>query len=147
MDEDGIRASDLERDAVAERLRVAYAEGRLNSAEFADRLDAVLCARTRGELGEHTRDLPLPPPRPLAPGLPARRLDPGLPVTRDRQPSLREQWYGFASVNMICLLIWAGVALTAGVGYFWPVWVLVPWGIGLTVRTAAHQRDGSTGAS
>ncbi|GAA2982595.1 DUF1707 SHOCT-like domain-containing protein [Streptomyces fulvorobeus] len=55
-----MRASDTERDRVAERLREAVAEGRLETDEFEHRLDAALKARTHGELAPLVRDLPSP---------------------------------------------------------------------------------------
>ena len=62
-----MRASDAERDAAVERLRVAAGEGRLTLEELADRIEAAGSARTHGELEVVVRDLPaLPPPRDLA---------------------------------------------------------------------------------
>ena len=55
-----MRASDAERDRVAERLRDAVAEGRLEMDEFEQRLDAAYKARTHGELAPLVRDLPAP---------------------------------------------------------------------------------------
>lgn len=54
----GMRASDGERDRVAELLRDAFAEGRLNTEEFDERLDSVYRARTRGDLEPLVQDLP-----------------------------------------------------------------------------------------
>ncbi|GHC63814.1 DUF1707 domain-containing protein [Streptomyces violaceochromogenes] len=53
-----LRASDADRERVAEILRDALAEGRLDMAEFEERLDATYQARTYGELAPITRDLP-----------------------------------------------------------------------------------------
>ncbi|MEU5401969.1 DUF1707 domain-containing protein [Streptomyces sp. NPDC005963] len=53
-----MRASDSERERVAERLREAVAEGRLTMEEFEERLDAVYQARTHGELAPLVSDLP-----------------------------------------------------------------------------------------
>ncbi|MEH0423712.1 DUF1707 SHOCT-like domain-containing protein [Streptomyces sp. B21-083] len=53
-----LRASDADRERVAEILRDALAEGRLDMAEFEERLDATYQARTYGELTPITRDLP-----------------------------------------------------------------------------------------
>ncbi|QIB45573.1 DUF1707 SHOCT-like domain-containing protein [Streptomyces aureoverticillatus] len=53
-----LRASDADRERVAEVLREAVAEGRLDMEEFGERLDAVYQARTYGELAPLTRDLP-----------------------------------------------------------------------------------------
>ncbi|GGQ02511.1 DUF1707 domain-containing protein [Streptomyces mutabilis] len=54
-----LRASDADRERVAEVLREALAEGRLDMAEFEERLDATYSARTYGELAPITRDLPV----------------------------------------------------------------------------------------
>ncbi|MDG9720385.1 DUF1707 domain-containing protein [Streptomyces sp. DH24] len=55
-----LRASDADRERVAEILRDALAEGRLDMAEFEERLEATYGARTYGELAPLTRDLPAP---------------------------------------------------------------------------------------
>ncbi|MFC8678152.1 DUF1707 domain-containing protein [Streptomyces griseorubiginosus] len=54
-----LRAADADRERVAEVLRDALAEGRLDMAEFEERLDATYKARTYGELAPITRDLPV----------------------------------------------------------------------------------------
>src|ERR1700732_4284006 len=54
------RASDAEREQIAERLREAVAEGRLDMEEFEERLDTAYKARTHGELVPLVRDLPAP---------------------------------------------------------------------------------------
>ncbi|MEV0039216.1 DUF1707 domain-containing protein [Streptomyces sp. NPDC050804] len=54
------RASDAEREQIAERLREAVAEGRLDMEEFDERLEATYKARTHGELAPLVRDLPAP---------------------------------------------------------------------------------------
>ncbi|MFF7769591.1 DUF1707 domain-containing protein [Streptomyces massasporeus] len=53
-----LRASDADREKVADILRDALAEGRLDMEEFEERLDATYKARTYGELAPITRDLP-----------------------------------------------------------------------------------------
>ncbi|GGL71647.1 hypothetical protein GCM10010129_14140 [Streptomyces fumigatiscleroticus] len=53
-----LRASDADRERVAEILRDALAEGRLDMAEFEERLEATYQARTYGQLAPLTRDLP-----------------------------------------------------------------------------------------
>jgi hypothetical protein len=53
-----LRASDADRERVAEALREAYAEGRLTAEEHSERVDAVYAAKTLGELVPLTRDLP-----------------------------------------------------------------------------------------
>ncbi|WP_329348828.1 MFS transporter [Streptomyces sp. NBC_01261] len=60
---DGILAADRDRDLVAERVRTAVAEGRLELGELDERLAAVYAARTLGELRAAGLDLPVPGPR------------------------------------------------------------------------------------
>ena len=62
---DRVRASDAERDVAAARLQAAFAEGRLDDAEFDKRMRAALTAQTRADLAELTTDLPAEAPRPL----------------------------------------------------------------------------------
>src|SRR5436305_209224 len=53
-----LRASDSDREHVAERLRHATAEGRLTTLELERRLTVALSARTYAELDRLIRDLP-----------------------------------------------------------------------------------------
>jgi hypothetical protein len=70
LSDSGLRASDDERNAVADKLSRHYAEGRLDEAEFKTRLDAAMSATTRGDLHGLFHDLPRlaeptpPPPTP-----------------------------------------------------------------------------------
>jgi uncharacterized protein DUF1707 len=54
-----LRASDHDRDRVADVLRQAAGEGRLTLEELDERLSAVYAAKTYGELEPITRDLPI----------------------------------------------------------------------------------------
>lgn len=60
----GWRVSDLERDAVCERLGDAYAQGRLTREEFDARLQSALTAPDRARLGATLRGVSAPPPGP-----------------------------------------------------------------------------------
>ncbi|MET7454748.1 DUF1707 domain-containing protein [Streptomyces sp. NPDC005574] len=53
-----LRASDADRDRIADILRDALAEGRLDAEEHAERVEGVLNAKTVGELDVFIRDLP-----------------------------------------------------------------------------------------
>ncbi|NUT44580.1 MAG: DUF1707 and DUF2154 domain-containing protein [Thermoactinospora sp.] len=53
-----VRASDAEREAVVEQLRIASVEGRLTLAELTDRTGAAYSATTHAELALLTQDLP-----------------------------------------------------------------------------------------
>ena len=71
-----LRASDRERDTVVQRVQQAFAEGRLDDAEFDERMRAALVARTHGDLDVLLSDLPAaaPGPAPAASGRGPGRL-------------------------------------------------------------------------
>ncbi|MFC5748177.1 DUF1707 and DUF4870 domain-containing protein [Actinomadura rugatobispora] len=52
-----LRVSDAEREPVIERLQEAYAEGRLDEAEFDMRMHLAMTAKTRGDLAPVLQDL------------------------------------------------------------------------------------------
>ncbi|MGX1880996.1 DUF1707 SHOCT-like domain-containing protein [Streptomyces sp. NPDC055287] len=58
--EPALRASDADRDRIADILRDGMAEGRLTAEEHSDRIDAVYRAKTVAELEPLVRDLPVP---------------------------------------------------------------------------------------
>ncbi len=126
--EDGdVRASDAEREQMGAILSEAAGEGRLDTGELEARLERAYRARTRTELQALARDLPvgLPPRAPVA--------DRG-----SRRQELRTHATAFVLVNLILVAIWAA----SGAGYFWPVWPLLGWGIGLVkhwMRTAPSR--------
>jgi hypothetical protein len=65
-----LRASDADREAVAERLRVASVDGRIDSEELEERLAAVYSARWVSDLDRIVADV-VPPPPPAPPAVPA----------------------------------------------------------------------------
>ena len=62
-----LRASDADREQIAERLRKAAAEGRLLAEELEQRIGAAFSARTYGELDALVDDLPDNRPAPSRP--------------------------------------------------------------------------------
>jgi hypothetical protein len=73
----GMRVSDAERAAVADRLAKHYADGRLDQAEFDRRMDQAMRATTQADLSGLFHDLPGTEPAQVPP----RR--------RDRRPTIR----------------------------------------------------------
>ena len=73
-----LRASDAERHEVGDALSRHFAEGRLDQAEFAIRLDRAMRAVTRGELDALFHDLPQSDGAPIGPR--PRRMRPGVVV-------------------------------------------------------------------
>jgi Domain of unknown function (DUF1707)/Cell wall-active antibiotics response 4TMS YvqF len=72
-----VRASDADRDRVAEVLRDAAGEGRITVDELDERIDRAFAARTHGELAELTADLPQSAHGAATPALPVRPGDGG----------------------------------------------------------------------
>ncbi len=108
-----LRASDADRDLVAERLRQATTEGRLRTDELEDRLGAALSARTYGELDLLVADLP-------AAGLSRRR--------RSSLPTWLPPVVAVAIAVPVALLILAVVAFVlTGVFAAWAVWLFLGW--------------------
>jgi hypothetical protein len=73
LDPSRLRVSDEDRHTVAEVLRQAAGEGRIDLEELDERLEATYRAKTYGELVPITADLPLggPTPRPVPPSVPS----------------------------------------------------------------------------
>ena len=114
----GLLASDADRDRIAERLRAAAGEGRLTSEELEERLESSFTART----GRRAR---------AAGGGPAVAAAPG---TRAARPQLTS-----AHTSRRSLLLVAIWALT-GAGYFWPIWPMLGWGIGVVADRGGRLR-------
>jgi hypothetical protein len=126
-----LRVSDVERQTVADRLRMAQEVGQLDIHEFDERVQSVWAARTRGELERVTADLPAPPPpRAAAPARrPTRQVfsDTGGGVT---MRILATIWAAILAVNVV---VWGLVSATNDEAvYPWPIW-LAPAGVVLLV--------------
>jgi hypothetical protein len=148
MDLGEMRAGDADRERVAERLRIALDEGRLNLQEYDERLREAYAAKTYTELDKLLVDLPG-----VAPVSQSQVAVPGAttaaqPGPGERYPDatrrwLAEMWAGWTRVVAICVGIWAVTAVLSGdMTYFWPVWVAGPWGVLLLVQTINGQLSG-----
>jgi hypothetical protein len=104
-------ASDADRERVTERLRAAAGEGRLTADELEERLERAFGARTQADLEPLTADLP---PAAGRAGRAARR-----------RVSLPPDLGPYVAVSLMLVGIWA----LTGMGYFWPVWPIMGWGI------------------
>ncbi|MFE1248246.1 DUF1707 domain-containing protein [Streptomyces sp. NPDC058741] len=78
-----LRASDAERDRIADILHDALAEGRLTADEHAERVEGVLRAKTVGELEVFIRDLPAAHRGPGPATAPARPTAGAIPIDPD----------------------------------------------------------------
>lgn len=136
-----IRASDHDRQEVADRLRGALADGRLKMEEFEDRVGLAYQAVTYGDLAALCADLPAAGssagPEAVRPALagsasaPWRGVLAGLPMT------LRVLWMIWLTAVSINVVVWALVSGTsAHLVYPWPLWVGGPYGAALFAMSA-----------
>ena len=151
------RASNADRELVADRLRAALDEGRLTLAEYDERVGIAYGAITYADLNKLLTDLPThtgvleirPPSAPPAPAPAAKAVKPAKPRKRRRMPlAMSILWTIWGGVTGINVAVWAIVeATTAGDTYFWPIWVGGPSGAALAATTIGvqairRQRDG-----
>ncbi|GAB4584467.1 DUF1707 domain-containing protein [Nocardia sp. IFM 10818] len=130
----GTRASDAERAQVADLLGRHMSDGRLDLAEYNERVAQVYATVYREELQQVLTDLPeLTKPTAAKPE-PRTRF----PIWQRIEGSA---WLG---VSLLVLGIWAAISLAAGeFTYFWPVWVIVPWGAVLVFRVLTGWEAGA----
>ena len=146
-----VRIGDREREQAVTHLGKAFGEGRLELAEYDERVASAYSARTASDLLHLTTDLPLAStnhkpsddhdlPEGVLQALGRRGT--ALPV----EPSwMWRHWGTYVSVVALCLMIWLIVGLIGkgGFGYPWPLWVAGPWGALLLFQTiggAAERR-------
>ncbi|MDI6098599.1 DUF1707 domain-containing protein [Actinoplanes sp. NEAU-A12] len=115
-----MRAADADRQQIADQLKAALDEGRLSLHEYDDRVGAAYAARTYAELMVIVQDLPRPGLSNSEVAAQKRRADRRLPTALI---VLWTIWGALAAVNVV---IYALVAVTAGLVYPWPIWLLVP---------------------
>jgi hypothetical protein len=85
------RAADADREVIAERLRIAAGDGRIDLAELEDRLGQAYAAKTYGQLQALVSDLPIRVPSlELHDALP----EPEILALKTRSPNLKQsgQW-------------------------------------------------------
>lgn len=139
---DELRAADVDRQFVADRLKSALDEGRLTLQEYDDRLKDTYAARTYGDLDRLLADLPGAERQHLVPAPPYVGPRPGLvgPPVHPVAPRVRGRWIAPAwgswlTVALIMNGIWLATVLTGGGGSYWPIWVMLPWGAVLLAGT------------
>ncbi|SHE43334.1 DUF1707 SHOCT-like domain-containing protein [Streptoalloteichus hindustanus] len=110
---DDIRASDIDRKLVQDRLHVAHAQGLIDLAEFDARVRTAWDAKTRGELGRVVADLPSPAaPRPAKPS-----------SARVAMTVLTRIWLSVVAFNVA---VWGLLVLSTGWAYPWWIWFAAP---------------------
>src|SRR5262245_41516626 len=103
-----IRASDEDRQRIVDLLAGHHVAGRLDQAEFAERMESAYAAKTLGDLDRLMRDLPRaeakPAPKAAAPP----------------NGSVRAAFASWLSTAILVLVIWLAVSVASGhLTYFW----------------------------
>lgn len=104
-----LRASDADRDRATELLRAAVADGRLDPAEFDERLDAALTARTIDALAPLTADLNAAPGGELA--LPPSGPAPERLTIKERHGTVRRDGRWILPRRLTLRTAWSDVVL------------------------------------
>ncbi|TDC50575.1 DUF1707 domain-containing protein [Jiangella ureilytica] len=138
------RAADSDRDLVAEDLRDAFTEGRLDDDEYERRLQAVWEARTYGELDRLTADLPQPLQRVQR----QAEAEQHQAVAERKRREVREyldEWQSWLGGAVIMIGIWAISSIASGeLQRFWPIFPIGIWGL-ILLAAAFGKRDGGKG--
>jgi hypothetical protein len=135
MGREDMRAGDGDRKQVADQLKTALDEGRLDLNEYDERIQRTYAAKTYADLDGLLDDLPGTVPvqhsqvQPAAPAPPVGTTA-GRPPSPGRQMA---QWVGpYAGVILVCTVIWLITSISSGrLQYFWPVWMLIPLVLGV----------------
>lgn len=159
-----LRAADVDRQFVADRLKFALDEGRLSLTEYDERLRDAYGAKTYGDLDLILADLPglvpeqqaqvattAPAAHPsggyqasmpdAAPGRSTGALGPLGPMPM-WLAGIWTAWLIAVSVNVVIWLL-VSVSSSDGPVYFWPMWVAGPWGAVLLATTLTGVLTGA----
>ncbi len=163
MPEPHLRAADTDREAVATALGQHMASGRLTVAEYEERLAQAYAAKTYGDLDALTADLPAPAAagnsRPVdaeqAPALPPPGTAVCGPARYQAVPPLtgpwgwhgrgaEHSWRAWLATSATVLVVYLAISLASWeFHYFWPIWVIGPWGAALLAHRFAGTGRGS----
>ena len=135
MGREEMRAADADRQRVADQLRTALEEGRLDLHEYDERLQLTYAAKTYGELDVVLADLPTAS-APKPPG--------AAPTGNPAGQWIGQVWSSWVFVVLVTSAVWGISSLASGgLDYFWPVWVAGPWGLFLVVVTVGGLASGA----
>lgn len=131
-----MRIGTVERNRTVEALEDHAAAGRLDFDEFEERVGQAYAARTAADLARLLVDLPG-----RTEAEPSREPVSVTPAAR------RFNWSAlgpYLMVNLMMVVIWA----SSGAGYFWPMWVMGPWGVAIlpTILGRSGGRSGCRAA-
>ncbi len=140
-----MRVGHEEREQVVAALRRQFADGNLSLEDFGDRVEAAYAAVTSDDLYHSVRDLdlatgfgsptlaPAASPPPAGPDRVARPTRPAVP--HDRRGVARKSFYAhlgpYVVINAFLVMIYI---MTSFGEYFWPIWPMMGWGVGLGIH-------------
>jgi hypothetical protein len=131
-----IRVSDADRNAVAEQLGAHYADGRLDQAEFDERISRTMAAKTRGDLAGLFDDLPDPGTAAAAGA--AGRGGPTAPYVRPRRRSgAFRSLILLAIVIIVCSTAWHAMN---GFFFFNIPWFPIAVIVAIVLLVGRHHR-------
>jgi hypothetical protein len=130
-DQPELRASDADRERVAEVLRESFAQGRLSAEEFHERTDAAYAAKTFAELAPLTADLPIASPAAVDPSW-RPVVSPHDRLPQDARGQLQRIWGGWVTMTVVLTTIWL---LSGANGGYWPAWPVGIFGAVCLART------------
>ncbi len=143
---DSLRAADVDREFVAEKLRAALNEGRLTLSEYDDRLKDTYGARTYGDLKGLLADLPevTPAERSQLTPVTSASADEAVAVPPGHTRRwVAGMWSGWMSTSLIVIAIWFATSIGSHHwDNFWPIWVIGPWGAILLASTISGAMNG-----
>ncbi|HEY1821412.1 MAG TPA: DUF1707 domain-containing protein [Trebonia sp.] len=132
-----IRVSDAERNSVAELLGQHYADGRLDQAEFDERIGRTMAAKTRGDLSGLFDDLPESGPSGAGPAGPGGLDDHAVPYRGRRRGGIVRPLLLLALLFLCANVVWH-----AGLFFIQPlVWVFVIVAAILLITRSTHRHD------
>jgi hypothetical protein len=138
-----MRAGDSDRKVVADQLKTALDEGRLDLDEFDERIQLTYAAKTFRDLDGLLDDLPGTVPVAHSQVQPAATAQPPASAGQSTAAPRRAPWEmlgPYGGVFLVCVLIWLITSVSAReLTYFWPVWVMIPLVLGII----GQQRGGA----
>lgn len=131
-----VRVGDSQRARAADQIGAAFIQGYLAMEEYETRLTQAFEAQTAGALAELVADLPA---KQIRGRVSRRRAQRGAAAL-----GVRIHLVAYVAVSVLMIGIWLATAVFAGAWYFWPVWPILGWGIGViahaTSVTASARR-------
>jgi len=122
-----MRVSDAERADVADRLSKHYSDGRLDQAEFNERLDRAMQAKTRADLSGLFTDLPGAEEPREAPRKEVRKVDHQETPPRNGRP--RGRLIGLILIVVIAVVVGHALGMSFLPFFFWHTLTgsIIPW--------------------